>query len=218
MRNIAIIPIRQNSRRFPGKNFYTIGDDPLFGLVGKVAMKSNIFSDVYIAIEDTSKIEEYCKNNGLKTFTRSKNSASDNAQTEDVLLEFVHSECVQNNDWVTLIQATCPFQTKQYFQDLQKQINKECFNSVITRIKFKRFFIDEVIDESFIRSRTQDMDERFLETGLFWSFKVKNFIESKNRIIKPVGYVDIKSGDDADIDYKNDLDLILARLIKEINS
>jgi CMP-N-acetylneuraminic acid synthetase len=218
MRNIAIIPLRKNSRRFPGKNFYNIGEDPLFGLVGKVALKSGIFSDVYIAIEDTSEIKEYCINNDLKIFKRSKKSAIDNAQTEDVLLEFIDSINIQNSDWVTLIQATCPFQSNEYFQDLQKQINKGCFNSVLTRIKFKRFFIDEVIDDGFIRSRTQDMDERFLETGLFWSFRAKNFMKSKNRIIKPVGYVDIKSGDDVDIDYKHDLDLILSRLIKEINS
>ena len=218
MRNIAIIPIRENSKRFPGKNFYTIGDDPLFGLVGKLALKSKIFSDVYIAIEDPSKIDDYCNKNGLKVFVRSASSATDDAQTEDVLLEFVNSKFVHEKDWITLIQATCPFQSKKYFHKLSEEIEKDKFNSVMTRIKFKRFFIEEVLNENFIRSRTQDMEQRYLETGLFWSFKADRFIQKQNRIIRPVGFVEIESGDDADIDYKNDLDLILFRLNKEINS
>jgi len=218
MRNIAIIPIRENSKRFPGKNFYTIGDDPLFGLVGKLALKSKIFSDVYIAIEDPSKIDDYCNKNGLKVFVRSASSATDDAQTEDVLLEFVNSKFVNEKDWITLIQATCPFQSKKYFHKLSEEIEKDKFNSVMTRIKFKRFFIEEVLNENFIRSRTQDMEQRYLETGLFWSFKADRFIQKQNRIIRPVGFVEIESGDDADIDYKNDLDLILFRLNKEINS
>tara|TARA_B100000212_G_C27288975_1_gene496410 strand:- start:200 stop:856 length:657 start_codon:yes stop_codon:yes gene_type:complete len=218
MKNIAIIPIRENSKRFPGKNFYTIGDDPLFGLVGKLALKSKIFSDVYIAIEDPSKIDDYCNKNGLKVFVRSASSATDDAQTEDVLLEFVNSKFVNEKDWITLIQATCPFQSKKYFHKLSEEIEKDKFNSVMTRIKFKRFFIEEVLNENFIRSRTQDMEQRYLETGLFWSFKADRFIQKQNRIIRPVGFVEIESGDDADIDYKNDLDLILFRLNKEINS
>ena len=218
MRNIAIIPIRENSKRFPGKNFYTIGDDPLFGLVGKLALKSKIFSDVYIAIEDPSKIDDYCNKNGLKVFVRSASSATDDAQTEDVLLEFVNSKFVNEKDWITLIQATCPFQSKKYFHKLSEEIEKDKFNSVMTRIKFKRFFIEEVLNENFIRSRTQDMEQRYLETGLFWSFKADRFIQKQNRIIRPVGFVEIESGDDADIDYKNDLDLIFFRLNKEINS
>tara|TARA_B100001989_G_scaffold37351_1_gene22417 strand:+ start:28571 stop:29227 length:657 start_codon:yes stop_codon:yes gene_type:complete len=218
MKNIAIIPIRENSKRFPGKNFYTIGDDPLFGLVGKLALKSKIFSDVYIAIEDPSKIDDYCNENGLKVFVRSASSATDDAQTEDVLLEFVNSKFVNEKDWITLIQATCPFQSKKYFHKLSEEIEKDKFNSVMTRIKFKRFFIEEVLNENFIRSRTQDMEQRYLETGLFWSFKADRFIQKQNRIIRPVGFVEIESGDDADIDYKNDLDLILFRLNKEINS
>jgi len=216
MKNIAVIPIRENSKRFPGKNFYSIGDNPLYGLVAKVALKSEVFTDVYIAIENPALIEEYCNKNGLKLFKRSKDSASDHAQTEDVLLEFVNSNIVESNDWVTLIQATCPFQSKKYFQKLNQEIKKDIFNSVMTRIKFKRFFVEEVLDEDFIRSRTQDLDQKFLETGLFWSFKVENFLKSKNRINKPVGFVDIKTGDDADIDLKSDLELILYRLNKEI--
>ena len=149
---------------------------------------------------------------------RSASSATDDAQTEDVLLEFVNSKFVNEKDWITLIQATCPFQSKKYFHKLSEEIEKDKFNSVMTRIKFKRFFIEEVLNENFIRSRTQDMEQRYLETGLFWSFKADRFIQKQNRIIRPVGFVEIESGDDADIDYKNDLDLILFRLNKEINS
>lgn len=51
MKNIAIIPIRENSKRFPGKNFFTIGNDPLYGLVAKVALKSKVFDSVFVDIK-----------------------------------------------------------------------------------------------------------------------------------------------------------------------
>ena len=124
---------------------------------------------------------------------------------------------LHDDDWVTVIQATCPFQSVDYFQKLDQEIKKDKYKSVITRIKFNRFFIDEVIAPDFIRSRTQDIDEKYLETGLFWSFNVKSFLKVNNRVINPVGFVDIKPGDDSDIDYRNDLDLILSRLKKEFS-
>lgn len=214
MKNIAIIPIRENSKRFPGKNFYTIANEPLYGLVAKVALKSKVFDSVFVGIENPELIYDYCADNGISLFKRSKESADDKAQTEEVLLEFIKSEKLHDDDWVTIIQATCPFQSVNYFQKLAEEIKKNKYKSVITRIKFNRFFIDEVLAPDFIRSRTQDLEEKYLETGLFWSFNVKSFHEVNNRVINPVGFVDIKPGDDPDIDYRNDLDLILSRLNK----
>jgi CMP-N-acetylneuraminic acid synthetase len=217
MKNIAIIPIRENSKRFPGKNFFTIANDPLYGLVAKVALKSKVFDSVFVGVENPELINDYCNDNHISLFKRSKESAYDTAQTEEVLLEFIKSEMLHDDDWVTVIQATCPFQSVDYFQKLDQEIKKDKYKSVITRIKFNRFFIDEVIAPDFIRSRTQDIDEKYLETGLFWSFNVKSFLKVNNRVINPVGFVDIKPGDDSDIDYKNDLDLILSRLKKEFS-
>tara|TARA_E500000331_G_scaffold355009_1_gene409467 strand:+ start:145 stop:804 length:660 start_codon:yes stop_codon:yes gene_type:complete len=217
MKNIAIIPLRENSKRFPGKNFFTIKDDPLYGLVAKVAIKSKVFDSVFVGVENPEVIHDYCKDNNISLYKRSKKSAKDNAQTEEILLEFIESKMLKDDDWVTIIQATCPFQSIQYFKKLELEIKKNSYKSVITRIRFNRFFIDEVLAPDFVRSRTQDIKEKYLETGLFWSFNVKSFLEINNRIISPVGFVDIQAGDDADIDYKNDLDRILARLKSEFS-
>ena len=93
MKNIAIIPIRENSKRFPGKNFFTIANDPLYGLVAKVALKSNVFDSVFVGVENPELINDYCNDNHISLFKRSKESAYDTAQTEEVLLELLNQRC-----------------------------------------------------------------------------------------------------------------------------
>lgn len=211
MKNIAVIPLRTKSARLKDKNFFDISGVPLFGISAQIAKESKVFSEVIIAIDRPEMISDYCKANKLKIFERSKKSASSSASTEEVLMEIIKSK-KYNSDWLTIIQATCPFQQVHYFKELKKKIGQKNYNSVITRIKFKRFFIDQVIKKSFRRERTQDMKLDYLETGLFWSFKISEFLTIKNRIINPVGFIDIKKGDDLDIDDEEDLKLALPRL------
>ena len=211
MKNVAVIPLRSNSTRFKNKNITDILGTPLFGISANTAMESKVFDEIFIATDTPDLVSDFCDLNGFKIFERSKESASSKAQTEEVLIEIIESGKFEA-DWVTLIQATCPFQRVEYFRSLQDQIDSNQYHSVITRIKSKRFFINEVISEDFNRSRTQDIDSSYLETGLFWSFKTSHFLKSKKRIINPVGFVDINNGDDVDIDYESDLEIAYPRL------
>lgn len=215
MKNIAVIPIRSSSTRLSGKNFINILGTPLYGIAAKIAKESNVFDDVIVAIDRPKLISDYCEDNNFKIFKRSKKSADSKAQTEDVFKEIIESKQF-DSEWLTLIQATCPFQNIKYFNALNEKIDENKYNSIITRTKFKRFFVKDVTSKGFNRNRTQDIEPSYLETGLFWSFKSDNFIESMNRIISPVGYVDIDNGDDLDIDTEEDLNIVFPRLKNEI--
>lgn len=215
MKNIAIIPIRSGSKRFKNKNFVDILGTPLFGISAEIAKESKIFDEVIIAVDKPELISDYCNVNDLKIFKRSKKSVHAKAQTEDVFKEIIESREFES-EWLTLIQATCPFQDIKYFNVLKNKIDENKYNSIVTRTKFKRFFINDVTSKEFERNRTQDIDPLYLETGLFWSFKSANFMDSGNRIISPVGYVDIDKGDDLDIDDEEDLELAFPRLKNKI--
>ena len=101
-----------------------------------------------------------------------------------------------------IIQATNPFQQIKYFKKAASLISSE-ISSIVTYRNFKRFFLDDLITGE--RKRTQDLPDKFLETGLFWAFNVEKFLNHGKRIIMPYGLIEIDESDDVDIDYFTDL-------------
>tara|TARA_B110000003_G_scaffold89929_1_gene92002 strand:- start:16268 stop:16528 length:261 start_codon:yes stop_codon:yes gene_type:complete len=65
MKNIPIIPIRENSKRFPDKNFFTITNDTLYDLVAKVVLKSKVFDSVFIGVKNPELINDYCDDSDI---------------------------------------------------------------------------------------------------------------------------------------------------------
>ena len=197
----AIIPIRSGSKRFPDKNIFNICGIPLFEFSASVATQSNMFSQVIIS-SDSHEYLKLANNYGHATHLRSIASASDTADTEDVIKEIITTLDFNRNDWVFIIQATNPFQQIKYFKKAASLISSE-ISSIITYRNFKRFFLDDLITGE--RKRTQDLPDKFLETGLFWAFNVEKFLIHKKRIIMPYGLIEIDECDDVDIDYFTDL-------------
>ena len=101
-----------------------------------------------------------------------------------------------------IIQATNPFQQIKYFKKAASLISSD-ISSIVTYRNFKRFFLDDLITGE--RKRTQDLPDKFLETGLFWAFNVEKFLIHGKRIIMPYGLIEIDECDDVDIDYFSDL-------------
>jgi CMP-N-acetylneuraminic acid synthetase/2-polyprenyl-3-methyl-5-hydroxy-6-metoxy-1,4-benzoquinol methylase len=208
LKNIAIIPIRSGSERFKNKNIRKINGLPLFCIAALLAKQSNVFDAIWIAYDlDDLEIRNYCEKFGFKYYLRSKESATNLASTEDILEEFIRVHKLSRKDWVTIIQATCPFQQKKYFIELDiaiKNAVKNGITSVVTRIPFKRFFMSEVLAPGFSRKRTQDLSLKYLETGLFWAVNVGELLDSHSRISSHPGFVEIEAGDDWDIDDEQD--------------
>lgn len=220
-KNIGIIPLRSGSQRFANKNIRKINGLPLFCIAGLVAKKSKVFDDIWIAYDkDDAEVREFCERFGFNFYLRSPESATREAPTEHVLIEFLRDKDIPDGDWVTVIQATCPFQNEKYFLDLNKIIMEaeSSITSVITRVPFKRFFIGTVISPKFNRSRTQDIEPGYLETGLFWSTRVGSLLDGGSRITSNAGFVDIEPGDDSDIDDVGDYEKSYHRIKSIANS
>jgi CMP-N-acetylneuraminic acid synthetase len=204
----ALIPIRSGSKRFPDKNIYKIGGIPLFIFAADAARKSGIFDKIIIS-SDSQDYLNIAKNFGYITHLRNLKTSKDKSTTEEVISEVIMYFNLPKNDWLFLIQATCPFQQQKYFIDAAEKINTKV-KSILSYRKFTRFFIDDVVNG--VRQRTQDIKPKLLETGLFWAMNIGDFLIENTRIIKPYELIEIEEYDDVDIDYFSDLKFHIPRL------
>lgn len=198
-RVIAVVPIRSGSKRFKDKNIFPVSNVPLFAISAEVARASSIFTDVIIASDSMEYLrlaEEY----EFSPFLRSPSAANDTASSEEVLLEICDGIGLANDDWIFLVQATCPLQQEAYFQSAFQLMEDN--NSVVTYRPLWRFFLDEVAN--LRRPRSQDMRPKEMETGLFWGTKCGALRLHTNRIVPPYGKVIIEPEHDIDIDEMND--------------
>lgn len=226
MKKIAILPIRSGSKRIPNKNFYPIGGVPLFVYVLSNICKSDIFDNIIVATDDINRTAlattKFLKDKRITLFERSEKSASDNAKTEEVIEEVVNEFSFESTDWLIFFQATNPFVRDDYLRSLFEKIDSGKFNSVFSAVKKKRFKASEVIEPTFDRARTQDLQPEIYETGLFWAIKKSTFSRFGNRIGDKSTTVIIGESDDVDIDYLEDLQAVEHRLkfsrIKENNN
>jgi CMP-N-acetylneuraminic acid synthetase len=62
----AIVPIKANSQRLPGKNFKLLGDKPLFQHVLDTLSKIPAINQIIIDTDCPEKVEAYCKNKGSR--------------------------------------------------------------------------------------------------------------------------------------------------------
>ena len=83
---LAIIPAKKKSKRLPNKNIKLLGGKPLIAHTIEKAIKSKIFSHVFVST-DSKKIACISKNfNAEIPFMRPKNLATKNADGKDVIL------------------------------------------------------------------------------------------------------------------------------------
>ena len=83
MKVVAIIPIKQNSKRVKGKNFKLINKKPLYRyLLDK--LKYAKFDEIYVD-SDSKIIERYCKSKNYKFIKRLPNLKKDTANGNDLL-------------------------------------------------------------------------------------------------------------------------------------
>ena len=206
----ALIPIRNNSKRIKGKNFKILNNKPLYKNVATEAIKSKLISKVFIAT-DNKKIK--IRNKKIKLFFRSRKSATDKAQTEIVIKEFLLKNTC---DYLVLIQATNPFLKYKYLDEAIVKILNKKYDSLVSVVNTK-FFIwkkinDLCIPSNYIlsnRPRTQDIkDKQLIENGSFYIFKRKNFLKYKNRLHGKITYYEMPKESLFEIDDKNDLKIV----------
>lgn len=107
MKPICIIPARGGSKGVPKKNIRLIAGKPLIHYTIVSALKSKIFSHVFVSTED-SKIALLSKKSGAEVpFLRPKSLADDKTPMDDVLVHFVTKLLKLGYNFETFVWRDC---------------------------------------------------------------------------------------------------------------
>lgn len=220
MRRIAFIPVRGGSKSIPLKNIKSFCGKPLV-CWNIEALEQCPEVDEIIVATDSGKIEETITSQPYKKtkiFHRSAENACDTASTESVMLEYIHYAQLPGDDIFMLVQATSPLTETVHFTEALTMYGKGEYDSILTCVRNYRFFWNE--DGTSMnydyknRPRRQNFSGMLMENGAFYINKVKNILESGNRLSGHIGIYEMPEYTATEIDEPDDW-IVLENLMRK---
>ncbi len=193
MSSVCIIPARGGSKRIPRKNIKLFHGKPLIAYSIQIALKSELFEEVYVSTDD-EEIAEVSTKYGAKIIKRPEELADDFTGTDDVIKHAL-SMLEKRYDFCCTIYATAPLLQVKYLKEGYKKLKnsdaKMTFSVTSMPFPIHRTFkitkdgrCEMFWKENFSK-RSQDLEEAFQDAGQF-------YWERLDREIK-----DIPFGDDS---------------------
>jgi len=202
--NVVIIPARGGSKRIPHKNIKVFNGKPIIYWPLKVLQNSNLFDKIIVSTDDPD-ISKVALSLGAEVpFLRPNHISDDYSNVSDVMAHEVNSlnKSNYNMDVVCCVYSTAAFLTEN---DLRKGfqlfLNND-FNFVFSATTFpypiqrafKRTYDNgiKMIDNKYIRTRSQDLEETYHDAAQFyfgkpdaWSNNNDIFSHSSEIVVLP---------------------------------
>jgi len=171
----AVMPLRSGSKRIPGKNMRPFHGVPLFYWNLAVLHESQMCDDIVIST-DSSEYERLLAGfaQDIEVFYRSKETASDEAVTIDVVREMLEAMDWDDDDVFLLSQATSPYLR---FEDIVDVVSYTAQgHSAMTAGRIKRFLWSEdglgLNHNPHIQMRSQDWSGTLIQNGCLYGARI----------------------------------------------
>lgn len=216
MKTVALIPIKLDSTRVPGKNIKPFFDGtPLMHFIQRTCLNAKRIDEVYIYCSDEA-VKDYILP-GVWFLKRPKFLDLDTANANDFIREFMKEV---DADIYVNAHTTSPFAKTETIDELIEKVASGEYDSAFCAENIKTFLWSDGRPLNFDPShfpRTQDLPDIYGETSIAYVFTKKSFIEHNRRLgvkpyIKEVGKIEAM-----DIDYPEDFEIADA-IYKEIVS
>ena len=213
-RLVAVVPMRHNSERVPGKNYRDLGGKPLFHWVVDTLLAIPAIDEVVIDTDSPTIIEDVAKvYPQVRVLLRPEHLRAGEIAMNDVLLNTAEQV---NADILLQTHSTNPFLS---VATVESAINRfyakenDC-DSVfgVTRLQARLWTADgkAVNHDPAVLLRTQDLDPIYLENSCFYIFTPKILRERGNRIGARPLLVETPPLEAIDIDEESDFQLAIA--------
>ena len=233
MKNLAIIPARGGSKRIPRKNIKPFLNKPIIGYSIEAAIQSALFDEVMVSTDDNEIADIARQLNAKVPYLRSARNADDHATLMDVILEVLdwyegNGIIVEN---VCCILPTAPFVTAAKLINGYEMLMCGNFSAIFPVVKFsypiqRALKVDPeshsvtMANPKNLLVRSQDLDDRYHDSGQFYWGKVPALKEEKTLFTAQAGVMELTQLEVEDID--NEIDWILAeekfKAIKKLNT
>lgn len=220
MNNIAIIPARGGSKRFPRKNVQLLGGIPLIAHSILEAKKFlGLINEVYVSTDD-AEIKNIALSYGAKVIDRPIQLSGDNEPTVTAMKHVLES--LENPvDWVFLLQPTNPLRPQGLISDAFQCMQNSDADSLMTvtrnHQKFGRIVNDVFVPFNYtLGQRSQDLEPLYFENGLLYIIASHLVLEEKIMGAKPFPLVVNHPFASVDIDVLEDL--VHAKYLYELSN
>lgn len=213
MKIIAIMPIKLNNERLPGKNTKILGKKPLIQYSLDTLLKINMLNSINVYCSDIS-IGSYLPN-GVTFISRPKYLDQPSTNFTQIFESFMQ---VLDADIYVYTHATAPFITKETMEECINAVASGEYDSAFSAIKIQDFLWSngEPLNFDAVNlPRSQDLTPIYRETSGIYVFTKKTFLRFHRRIgLKP--YIKEVTFKEA-VDINNFEDFELAQALVDIN-
>jgi len=212
---IGIIPARGGSKGVPGKNLRPLGGKPLIGWTIEAALAAETITRLVVSTDD-AEIAAVARDAGAELVERPAELAQDTTPTEPALfhvLEVLRAREQYRPDALALLQCTSPLRGPDIIDAGVRKLFETGCDAVMTVTPIQHWYLCGTVGEGDVfeaeydyrkRPRSQDMPEKYRETGALYVTTRAAFYRYQNRlggdvrvlVMDPVRSVDIDTWDD----------------------
>lgn len=207
MKTVAVIPIKMNNVRTPGKNTKPLSDGtPLIHLIQKTLLKVSEVDDIYV----------YCSNEEIKDFILpgvkyvKRDSVFDTPEADVLEMMRVFSQIVDADIYVQ-IHATAPLISENSVSEGIKRMESGEYDSAFSVTKLQDFLWQDGKPVNYSLDnipRTQDMKPFWKETTGMYMYN-KNVIQKLHRRIGDKPYmIPLSEIESLDVDTPEDFTIL----------
>lgn len=190
---LAVITARGGSKRIPRKNIKEFCGQPILCYSIRAAIESKLFNEVMVSTDDTEIAETSIKYGATVPFMRGTETSGDFATTVDVLKEVLTQYKVLGREfeYCCCIYPTAPFVTPEKLKECFKLMTDNNCDSALPVVRYsfppQRAFVlrNGKINyqyPQYERTRSQDLEPIYHDSGQFYFFNVQNFFKQNTMI------------------------------------
>lgn len=206
MKVVAVVPIKLNNERAPGKNTKRFSDGtPLITYFLKTLLKVKEIDELYVYCS-SEKIKDYLIP-GVQYLKRPERLDTKEATPQDIIRCFMNQV---DADVYMVSHCTSPFVKAERFSRCIKKVCFEGYDSAFTGEKIQRLMWCDGKPLNFEAEnvpRTQDLPVYYNEVSAAYVFPKKTFVELNRRIGVNPYICEVSGYECVDIDYPEDFEI-----------
>ncbi|WP_426186727.1 cytidylyltransferase domain-containing protein [Microbacterium sp. TWP3-1-2b2] len=211
---VAVIPARGGSKGVPRKNLRRIGGVPLIQRAVRAAAAARQV-DLVVVSTDDAEIAELSAAAGARVIRRPAEISGATASSESAVLHALDAleSAGDTVDVVVFIQATSPFIPSDRIDVAVDEVRSRRYDSMFSAHETYGFLwrrddsgegkdgaAEAINHDATHRSRRQDREPHYLETGAFYVFRAGGFRKAGHRFFGRVGIVEVPEWSAVEID------------------